>query len=90
MNIEITGETEKLIQAALAAGEGFGNANNYIRALVEEDQLTRTSLSNSLRDQAGALESLAIEGLESGESVAVDGDFWQQRQRHVNKSGSTE
>ncbi|MCD0458135.1 ribbon-helix-helix domain-containing protein [Roseiconus lacunae] len=90
MNIEITGETEKLIQAVLADGADFGDANDYIRTLIREDQLTRASLSASLQDQAASLESLAIEGLESGDSIAMDTQFWQERRRRVKDGGSAE
>lgn len=89
MNIEITGETEKLIHAALAASEGLGSANDYIRTLVQEDQLARLSLSTALRDQAVVLESLAVEGLGSGDSVMADDEFWQERRQLAKEHGST-
>lgn len=83
MNIEITGETEKLVQAALASGEGFGDANEYIQSLVREDQLTRSSLVDTLSSSSANLERQAIEGIESGAAKDIDDAFWQERRRHV-------
>ncbi|WP_143543851.1 hypothetical protein [Rhodopirellula sp. MGV] len=90
INIEITGETETLIQAVLAERASCGDANDSIRMLIREDQLTRASLPAALQDQAAALESLAVEGLESGDSIAMDSKFWEERRRLVNDGGPAE
>ena len=55
---------------AEAEADGFATAASYIEQLVRKH----------VKAQAKArLESLLIEGLDSGEPIVVDDDYWRQR-----------
>ena len=48
--------------------KGFGNVSEYFRALVREEQT---------KEAGRQLEALLLEGLNSGESIPVTPEFWQ-------------
>jgi len=48
---------------------GFGNVSEYFRALVREQQT---------KEADSQLEALLLEGLESGEDLAVTPRFWKE------------
>lgn len=84
MRVEVNAETDGMIQSLLANNEGISSADEYIQMLVMEDHLTRRDLGASLNQKAAELEAMAIEGIESGESVEVDDAFWQRKRDHLH------
>jgi len=56
------------------ASHGFSSASEYIRELIRRDQ------KEAARER---LESLLIEGLESGEPILVTEEYWQQKREDL-------
>lgn len=66
MNISLPEPMKEFVDERVESG-GYGSASEYIRELVRKDQKERAQ---------ERLEVLLLEGLESGESQAVNADFW--------------
>ena len=49
--------------------KGYGNVSEYFRGLLREAQS---------KEAEGRLESLLLEGLESGEDIPLTGKFWRE------------
>jgi antitoxin ParD1/3/4 len=49
--------------------KGYGNVSEYFRALVREAQA---------READGRLQALLLQGLDSGEDIELDQEFWRE------------
>lgn len=54
--------------------EKTGNPGEYLRALVYSDLLTR---------EGDRLDSLLLEGLESGEPIELDDPYWERKKANL-------
>lgn len=85
LNISLPESMRSFIDRKVADG-GYSTASEYIRELVREDQKRQARLR---------LETLLLEGLESGESIEINDEWWEQkkaelieRQQRNGKRGS--
>lgn len=74
LNISLSEQFESLIEAQIVAGK-FQTANDYIAHLILQDHERQT--------QQKQIEALLIEGLESGESIEVTDDWWEQKRKQL-------
>ena len=61
--------------------QGFSTVSEYIRALLRENQKGKTMQEK--------LDALLIEGLESGEPIRVDEEFWKKFERKTEAHRSS-
>jgi len=61
--------------------QGFSTVSEYIRALLRENQKGK-----ALQEK---LDALLIEGLESGEPIRVDEEFWKKFERKTEAHRSS-
>lgn len=66
MNVSLPDTLKDYVEEQVAVG-GYGTSSEYLRELIREDKK---------RKAQEHLETLLIEGLESGEPVPVGPDFW--------------
>ena len=66
VNVSLPETLKEYIEDQVASG-GYGTTSEYLRELIREDKK---------RKSQERLESLLLEGLESGDSVAVTPEFW--------------
>jgi antitoxin ParD1/3/4 len=84
MNISLP-ETLKDYVEEQVTMNGYGTVSEYLRELIREDKK---------RKAQERLESLLLEGLESGEPISVGPDFWKElwgrvdERKHRRLSGS--
>jgi len=65
MNISLPDELKQYVEEQTKAG--YSTPSEYVRELIREDQKRRTQQR---------LEQMLLEGLNSGEPVAADQEFW--------------
>lgn len=75
MNISLPASMRKYVQQRLERG-GFGNASEYVRHLIREDQK---------REAQERIEAALLEGLNSGPPIPVDEKFWAERRAKLEK-----
>ena len=80
--IDLTESAKAHIAGVVSAGN-CSSASEYIESLIQEDRQTRTQLEKHLNESPGALEQLAVEGLESGQPVDIDGTYWQNKREQI-------
>lgn len=68
VTISLPDSLKEFVDAQVAA-KGFGNVSEYFRSLLREAQA---------QEEAARLERLLLEGLASGDGVAVTPEFWQE------------
>jgi antitoxin ParD1/3/4 len=73
LNISLPDSLREWIDAVVSRG-GYGNASEYIRELVRQDQKRRDE---------GRLDKLLIEGLGSGEPTEVTPELWNELRKGV-------
>jgi antitoxin ParD1/3/4 len=73
MNISLPDSMRTFIEQKIAQG-GYSTASEYIRQLVREDQK---------RAAQERLETLLMEGIESGPSREMTADDWEELRRRV-------
>lgn len=69
LNISLPEEMQAFIDQKVAQG-GFGDAGEYVRQLVREDQK---------RAAQERLEELLMEGIESDERIEGTPEYWEQK-----------
>ena len=74
MNISLPENLKGFIDSQVKQG-GYSTSSEYIRELVREDQ--RRKLEQRLN-------SLLLEGLESGEPIPVDEAYWAAKKRKLS------
>lgn len=75
LNISISDSLREFVKERVVSA-GYSTPSEYIRQLIREDQKAMT------RDQ---LEALLLEGLESGEPIAVDDHYWKRKKAELAK-----
>jgi len=75
LNISLPESMRTYIEETVAQG-GYSTASEYIRQLVREDQK---------RAAKERLESLLIEGVESGPAIEITDGFWAERKAALLK-----
>lgn len=73
MNISLPENLKEFIDAQVQSG-GYSTSSEYIRELICKDQKKKL---------AQRLNSLLLEGLESGEPIPVDADYWEAKRRKL-------
>lgn len=68
MNVSLPESLKEYVEEQVTAGD-YGTASEYLRELIREDRK---------RKAQKRLETLLLEGLESGDPVAVTPEFWKQ------------
>lgn len=69
LNISLSEQLQEFLEQQVAAG-GYANTNEYINYLIFQEQQ---------RIAQKQLESLLIEGLDSGEVVEVTDEWWEEK-----------
>jgi len=67
MNISLPETLKAYVEEQVLSG-GYGTVSEYLRELIREDKKRRTQ---------ERLESFLLEGLDSGDPVPVNPEFWQ-------------
>ena len=73
MNISLPESMKKYVDQQVETG-GYGSVSEYVRELVRRDQKERAQTK---------LETLLLEGLESGEPIPVTPEYWQKLRRDI-------
>lgn len=73
MNISLPDQLKQHIDHRVTSG-GYSSSSEYIRELVRKDQ------EQSAKQE---LAGLIREGLESGESIPVDDQYWKSKKAHL-------
>ncbi|WP_293145026.1 MULTISPECIES: type II toxin-antitoxin system ParD family antitoxin [unclassified Microcoleus] len=71
LNLPLPDSIQKFIDEQVAIG-GYSNAAEYILHLIRQEQ------ARALR-----VESLLLAGLDSGNSVEITDDWWEQKRTHL-------
>jgi len=74
LNISLPDQVQAFVEEqAIAAG--FNSANEYVYHLIVQEQARIA--------QQARIESLLVEGLESGEPIAATDDWWEQKRTQL-------
>jgi antitoxin ParD1/3/4 len=68
MNVSLPDSLKEYVEEQVTSG-GYGTSSEYLRELIREDKKHKAQ---------ERLESLLLEGMESGDPVAVTPDFWKE------------
>lgn len=80
MNISLPEPLEEFVDEQVHSGR-YSSASEYVIELIREDA----------RRKAGErLEALLVEGLDSGDPIAVTDDFWDERRRELMRRARQE
>ena len=75
MNIALPESMKTFVQEQVAAG-GYSSVSEYFRDLIRADQRRRAEAK---------IDALLLEGLASGEPIAVTPDHWESKKRQLRK-----
>lgn len=75
MNVSLPAAMRKYVEQRMERG-GFGNASEYVRHLIREDQK---------REAQESLEAALLAGLNSGPGVEVTPEFWEKMKARLAK-----
>ena len=75
MNITLPEPMRQYVDEQIATGS-YGTASEYVRSLIREDQKRRSQ---------ERLDTLLLEGLESGEPVEATPEFWQDLKGRIDQ-----
>lgn len=73
INISLPESIKAFIEEQVAQG-GYGSVSEYLQELIVQDQK---------RKMQKHIEELLIAGLESGETIEVNDEWWQQKGTHL-------
>jgi antitoxin ParD1/3/4 len=73
MNIALPESMKGYVQARVSEG-GYGSVSEYIRELIRADQR---------RKAEERIDALLIEGLDSGEPIAITPEYWEAKRRRL-------
>lgn len=80
MNIALPRSLKQYVQSRVDEG-GYGSVSEYVRELIRADQR---------RKAEERVDTLLLEGLDSGESIAVTSEYWERKkQRLVERMNQT-
>ena len=74
MNISLPESLKAYAQEKTKTGQ-YSNPSDYVRSLIREDK--------SKQDAQMKIETFLIEGLESGESIPVTQEYWQEKKTRL-------
>ena len=83
MNISLPQSLKDYVEDRVSVG-GYSTPSEYLRELLRQDQKQRTE---------DKLETLLLEGLESGEPIEITPEYWENKrkrlvERNAKKTGS--
>ena len=83
LNISLPQSLKDYVEDRVSVG-GYSTPSEYLRELLRQDQKQRTE---------DKLETLLLEGLESGEAIEITPEYWENKrkrlvERHAKKTGS--
>ncbi|MBN3944571.1 MAG: type II toxin-antitoxin system ParD family antitoxin [Nostoc sp.] len=73
INISLPESMKAFVEEQVAQG-GYGSVSEYLQELITQDQK---------RKMQEHIEELLIAGLESGETIEVNDQWWQQKRTHL-------
>ncbi|MEH1998308.1 MAG: type II toxin-antitoxin system ParD family antitoxin [Nostoc sp.] len=73
INISLPESMKVFVEEQVAQG-GYGSVSEYLQELITQDQK---------RKMQEHIEELLIAGLESGEAIEVNDQWWQQKRTHL-------
>lgn len=73
MNIALPESMKAFVQERVSEG-GYSSASEYVRELIRADQKRRAE---------ERIDALLLEGLDSGETIAVTPDYWEEKKRKL-------
>ncbi|MEH1969156.1 MULTISPECIES: type II toxin-antitoxin system ParD family antitoxin [unclassified Nostoc] len=73
INISLPESMKAFIEEQVAEG-GYGSVSEYLQELITQDQKRKTQEH---------IEELLIAGLESGEAIEVNDEWWQQKRTNL-------
>ncbi len=75
MNVALPEAMKLFVQEQVSEG-GYSSVGEYIRELIRADQERKTE---------ERIDALLLEGLDSGTTLAVPGDYWEQKKRRLTE-----
>jgi antitoxin ParD1/3/4 len=75
MNIALPEPMKHYVQERVSAG-GYSSVSEYIRDLIRADQKRRVD---------ERIDALLLEGLDSGEPIAVTQEYWDEKKRRLTE-----
>jgi antitoxin ParD1/3/4 len=75
MNIALPESMKHFVQERVTEG-GYSSVSEYIRELIRADQK---------RKAQERIDTLLLEGLESGKPVAVTPEYWEEKKRRLSE-----
>ncbi len=75
MNIALPESMKLFVQERVSEG-GYSSASEYVRELIRADQKRRVE---------ERIDALLLEGLDSGEPVAVTKEYWDEKKRKLSE-----
>lgn len=73
LNFSLPEELKRWVEGQVAAG-GYGNTSEYIRELIRLDQKRKVQEK---------LETLLLEGLDSGQPIEITPEFWEKKRKEL-------
>jgi len=80
LNISLPESMKIFVEDQVRKGESYTSASDYVRALIREDQK---------RKARAELETLLLEGLDSGEPIEVNAAWWKKKKDALLESHGT-
>jgi antitoxin ParD1/3/4 len=75
MNIALPESMKHFVQEQVSAG-GYSSVSEYVRDLIRADQKRKVE---------ERMDSLLLEGLESGQPLAVTQEYWDEKKRKLTE-----
>jgi antitoxin ParD1/3/4 len=80
MNVALPEAMKQFVQARVSEG-GYSSVSEYVRELIRIDQRRRAD---------ERMDALLLEGLSSGEPIAVTPEYWEEKKRKlIERRGKT-
>lgn len=73
MNVALPEAMKQFVQARVSEG-GYSSVSEYVRELIRSDQRRRSE---------ERIDALLLEGLDSGESIVVTPECWEEKKRKL-------
>ncbi len=73
MNIALPQSMKQYVQSRVDEG-GYGSVSEYVRELIHADRKRRVE---------ERVDALLIEGLDSGEPIAVTAEYWERKKQRL-------
>lgn len=75
MNVALPESMKQFVHERVTQ-DGYSSASEYIRALIRSDQK---------RKAEERIDALLLEGINSGEPIAVTSDYWEEKKRKLTE-----